>query len=182
MTLNTAMRALLMGLPLGTLGGAVGVAEAAPGDHIRIGDAEVNQGLWTQTTGKSPFSYGDCGDECPAEMISWYDAVRFANQLSEKAGLSTCYTESGKSVTWPEGFDCNGFRLPTEAEWEYCARAGENFLYAGSDNIDEVAWHHVGPQDAQPCHDRCTHCHVPFKAFIWESQVLHVPKDPVRSM
>ena len=70
----------------------------------------------------------------------WYDAVNFANKLSEELSLSVCYSIEGRDVTWLNA-DCSGWRLPTEAEWEYLARGGEEHLYSGSNSIGDVAWY-----------------------------------------
>ena len=88
------------------------------------------------------------GSMRPVDQVSWCDAVLFCNKLSEREGLEPFYIlpepfsndkEWSKQVKW--NIASNGYRLLTEAEWEYCARGGEEHLYAGSDNIDEVAWY-----------------------------------------
>jgi formylglycine-generating enzyme required for sulfatase activity len=74
--------------------------------------------------------------------VNWYDAVAYCNWLSEKEGLAPCYSGKGKVTACD--FSANGYRLPTEAEWEYAARGGhrsQGYVYAGSDNPDEVAWY-----------------------------------------
>jgi len=80
------------------------------------------------------------GANRPVERVSWYDAVKFCNKLSQMEGLDQCYTINGSDVSWSNR-SCNGWRLPTEAEWEYAARGGQSYKYAGSNNVDEVAWY-----------------------------------------
>ena len=113
---------------------------------MRMGIYPCTQGLYESVMGSNPSFF--TGSMRPVEKVSWCDAVLFCNKLSEREGLVPCYVlpepflnddNWSKKVKWNKS--ANGYRLPTEAEWEYCARGGEKHLYSGSDNRDKVAWY-----------------------------------------
>ncbi|MBE2278781.1 MAG: SUMF1/EgtB/PvdO family nonheme iron enzyme [Ignavibacteriaceae bacterium] len=109
-------------------------------DDFFISTHEVNQFQWEQVMGFNPSTYK--GDSLPVSDISWFEAVQFCNYLSEREGLSNVYLINGTEVTKLHG--SNGYRLPTEAEWEFAARGGlksKGFLYSGDNKLNQVGWY-----------------------------------------
>jgi YD repeat-containing protein len=117
-------------------------------ENFYIGRCQVTQYLWKTISGNNPSYFK--GDKLPVENVSWYDAVEFCNRLSKKYGMDEYYRIDGNDVRASVG--ANGFRLPTDSEWEYAAKGGnktQNKEYSGCDRgeLKDYAWYYENSGD-----------------------------------
>jgi len=128
-----------MGSPAGERGR---LANEGPQRQVTVssfymGKYPVTQSSYQEIMGRNPSAFK--GQNQPVEQVSWFDAVEYCNKRSVNEGLTPVYTINGSSVTWNR--EANGYRLPTEAEWEYACRAGTQTPYNSSSSINDIAWY-----------------------------------------
>lgn len=115
----------------------------APYHEVKVNSFEMDRTLVTQeefqrVMGENPSRWK--GAKNPVEQVRWSDAVRYCNKRSEMEGLEPCYDVK----SWKCNFEATGYRLPSEAEWEYACRAGsatEYFFGSNPSRLGEYAWY-----------------------------------------
>jgi formylglycine-generating enzyme required for sulfatase activity len=113
--------AFTMGSPEGELDRiADEVQHSVAVSDFYLAKSEVTQGEYRALMGNNPSNFQ--GNNLPVENVTWFDAIRYCNERSAREGLTPAYTVDGETVTWDK--TAGGYRLPTEAEWEYACRAG----------------------------------------------------------
>lgn len=126
------------------MGSKTGLYYELPVHNVKISKSfsiskyEVNQFLWVRVMGENNSKYQH--PDYPAMNVTWLDAVKFCNRLSNITKLDTVYIIKKDTIVTVDT-TANGYRLPTEAEWEYVCRAGTTTDYSGNNNLDELGWY-----------------------------------------
>lgn len=103
---------------------------------------EVTHAQWRALVGGTASAFPSCGGQCPVDQVSWLQAIDYTNRLSEHQGLPPCYDAEGEVIGAPTAYECTGYRLPTDAEWEYALRAGSsNPTPWPRGELDQHAWY-----------------------------------------
>lgn len=107
---------------------------------LQVSTYEVTQSLWSLVMKNNPSDFK--GDSLPVVNVNWDMAIQFCNEFSKIKNYLTCYSKdtSGK---WQWVRDSGGYRLPTEAEWEYFARAKAENDYSGTGNVNDMGWYEL---------------------------------------
>lgn len=131
-----------------------------PGKNYSVFKTEMTQKIYKLVMDENPSEFS--GDNLPVENVSWYDAVYFCNKLSIIMGKEPVYSFDGETnpLNWPYephnpmynldmiedeiemNKNANGYRLPTQSEWEFAAKGGVKFKYSGGNTLSSVAWYY----------------------------------------
>jgi len=128
-----------------TMGSRDGLKDEQPEHEVSITGTlivskfEISQRVFSQVMGFNPSMIKD--NRLPVDSIEWSVAVDFCNKLSELYGLTPVYKFTGNNASWDT--TANGWRLPTEAEWEFLCKAGSNSDYSGSNVVDHLGWYNM---------------------------------------